>query len=101
MAVKRKRRPQRKRIGKVSYYFHHGAWWVYYLDGERQVRRRTGPDEQVAEQLAENPERARDLATKPIGEPPPYSQLSELTDLAAWSVVGNVMLNLDELLMKR
>ena len=52
MAVKRRRRPRRKRIGKVSYYFHHGAWWVYYLDGERQVRRRTGPDEQVAEQLA-------------------------------------------------
>ena len=52
MAVKRKRRPQRKRVGKVSYYFHHGSWWVYYLDGQRQVRRRTGPDEQVAEQLA-------------------------------------------------
>lgn len=50
--AKRKRRPQRKRVGKVSYYFHHGAWWVYYLDGERQIRRRTGPDEQLAEQLA-------------------------------------------------
>ena len=32
--------------------FHHGSWWVYYLDGKRQVRRRTGPDEKVAEQLA-------------------------------------------------
>ena len=52
MAVKRKRRPQRKRIGRVSYYFHHGSWWVYYLDGERQVRRRTGPDENTAEAIA-------------------------------------------------
>ena len=52
MKAKRKRRPRRKRIGKVSYFFHHGSWWVYYLDGKRQVRRRTGPDEQVAERLA-------------------------------------------------
>jgi integrase len=50
--AKRRRRPRRKRIGKVSYYLHHGAWWLYYLDGERQVRRRIGPDEQAAEQLA-------------------------------------------------
>jgi len=52
VTAKRKRRPQRKRIGKVSYFFHHGSWWIYYLDGERQVRRRTGPEEQFAEQLA-------------------------------------------------
>jgi integrase len=54
MAVQcsRTRRPRRKRIGRVSYYFHHGAWSVYYKDGDRQVRRRTGPDEQMAEQTA-------------------------------------------------
>jgi len=52
VAVNRKRRPLRKRIGKVSYYLHHGSWWVYYLDGERQVCRRTGPDEKAAETIA-------------------------------------------------
>ena len=52
MRAARKRRPRRRRIGKVSYYFHHGSWWVYYLDGQRQVRRRTGPDEEAAEAIA-------------------------------------------------
>jgi hypothetical protein len=54
MAVKakRKRRPRRKRIGRVSYYFHHGAWWVYYTDGDRPIRHRTGPDEETAQAIA-------------------------------------------------
>ena len=37
---------------RSPYYFHHGSWWVYYLDGERQVRRRTGPDEEAAAVIA-------------------------------------------------
>jgi hypothetical protein len=58
--------------------------------------------EQVAQQLSQNPKKAHELATKPIGDPPPNSSTpAELTELAAWSVVGNVMLNLDEFLMKR
>lgn len=52
MKRSRSRRPRRKRIGRVSYYFHHGAWWVYYKDGDRPVRRRTGPDEETAEATA-------------------------------------------------
>jgi integrase len=52
MASTKRRRPKRKRIGRVSCYFHHGAWWVYYKDGERQVRRRIGNDETLAEQVA-------------------------------------------------
>jgi len=28
------------------------GWWIYYLDGERQIRRRTGPDEKTAEAIA-------------------------------------------------
>jgi integrase len=52
MKAKRTRRPRRKRIGRVSCYLHHGAWWVYYKDGDRQVRRRTGPDEEIAEAIA-------------------------------------------------
>jgi hypothetical protein len=39
-------------VGRVSYYLHHGSWWVYYLDGQRQVRRRVGDDEKLAAQTA-------------------------------------------------
>jgi integrase len=38
-------------VGKVSCYQHHGAWWVYYKEGQRQVRRRVG-DQTLAEQVA-------------------------------------------------
>ena len=42
--------------------------------------------------------KAKEVATKPLGEPPAGSDLAEL---AAWTLVGNVLLNLDEILMKR
>jgi hypothetical protein len=44
------------------------------------------------------PQDAFNVATKPIGAAPKGSELGEL---AAWTVVGNVLLNLDETLMKR
>ena len=43
MASTKRRKPRRKRVGRVSYFFHHGSWWVYYLEGQRQVRRRFAP----------------------------------------------------------
>lgn len=42
--------------------------------------------------------RANDLAANPLGPVPAGSDVAEL---AAWTVVGNVLLNLDEMLMKR
>ena len=42
--------------------------------------------------------RARAMATDPIG---PLAEGADPIDLAAWTVVGNVILNLDEMLMKR
>ena len=42
--------------------------------------------------------KARDVATKPLGDAPKEMGMAEL---AAWTMVGNVMLNLDEMLMKR
>ncbi|HZJ17139.1 MAG TPA: DUF1553 domain-containing protein [Chthoniobacteraceae bacterium] len=42
--------------------------------------------------------KAVDLATKPIGPAPAGA---EVADLAAWTSVANVLLNLDEMLMKR
>jgi hypothetical protein len=48
--------------------------------------------------FAYSPQDAFDVATKPIGPAPEGAQLD---DLAAWTVIGNVLLNLDETLMKR
>ena len=44
------------------------------------------------------PAKAQDVATKPLGALPKGFDAAEL---AAWTMVGNVMLNLDEMLMKR
>ena len=49
-------------------------------------------------ELSSDPARATALATKPIGPLPPGL---EAVDAAAWTVVGNVLLNLDEFLTKR
>ena len=42
--------------------------------------------------------KAKDMATNPIG---PAPQGADIADLAAWTTVANVILNLDETLMKR
>jgi integrase len=47
-----RRQPKRQRVGQVSYYLHHGAWHVYYRDGQRQVRRRVADNEVQARQVA-------------------------------------------------
>jgi hypothetical protein len=44
------------------------------------------------------PQEAVEVATKPIGDAPKGVERDEL---AAWTVIGNVLLNLDETLMKR
>jgi integrase len=42
----------RSRIGKVSVYRHHGAWWLYYRDGGTPVRRKVAEERHDAEQVA-------------------------------------------------
>ncbi len=54
--------------------------------------------EKTLERFQDDPAKARDMATKPLGDAPKGFDMAEL---AAWTVVGNVMLNLDEMLMKR
>lgn len=54
--------------------------------------------EEAKAEYAQAPEQAKQLATVPLGPAPPGA---DLTELAAWTVVSNVLLNLDEMLMKR
>ncbi len=54
--------------------------------------------EQSLARFNQNPEDARRMATEPLG---PVEQDANVAELAAWTVVGNVLLNLDETVMKR
>lgn len=54
--------------------------------------------EQSLAKFSQNAEDAKKMATDPLGAPPAGTNVAEL---AAWTVVGNVLLNLDETLMKR
>ena len=42
----------RTRVGKVSVYEHHGAWWLYFREHGRPVRRKVADDRRQAEQVA-------------------------------------------------
>jgi hypothetical protein len=53
---------------------------------------------QAHQAFVEDADAARQLATVPLG---PAADGADLADLAAWTVVANVLLNLDETLMKR
>jgi integrase len=46
------RRCTRHRVGKVSVYWHHAAWWIDYREGERSARQRVGLDQSTAQRLA-------------------------------------------------
>ena len=50
------------------------------------------------ERYAANPKAAMELATQPLG---PLPQGADPVETAAWTVVGNVLLNLDEMFAKR
>ncbi|MBT4693316.1 MAG: DUF1553 domain-containing protein, partial [Planctomycetaceae bacterium] len=54
--------------------------------------------ERVVEQYTADPRSAKDIATIPIG---PLAEGVDVVSAAAWTVVGNVLLNLDETLAKR
>lgn len=52
MRSSKRAKPARVRVGRVSLYEHHGAWWIYYRDGRRQIRRKVGSSRADAEQVA-------------------------------------------------
>ena len=53
---------------------------------------------QAQQEYAKNPKLAQQMATEPIGSLPAGQQAPEM---AAWTVAGNVLLNLDEMFVKR
>jgi hypothetical protein len=65
---------------------------------EAELSRLVALYEQSLAKYSQNAEAAKKMATEPIGPAPPGMTEPEL---AAWSVVGNVLLNLDEAVMKR
>jgi integrase len=52
MASRRRRSSKRFRVGNVSAYLHHGAWWLYYRDAGQPVRRKVADNRDDAEKLA-------------------------------------------------
>lgn len=40
MARRKRDSAERFRVGKVTVYLHHGAWWVYYSEGSQRVRKK-------------------------------------------------------------
>mgnify|MGYP007073193595 FL=1 len=47
-----KNRPARFRVGRVSYYQHHGSWYLYFSDRNGPQRQRIGRSQAAAEQAA-------------------------------------------------
>jgi hypothetical protein len=54
--------------------------------------------EEAKTQYAKDAKKAEAMATDPIG---PLPKDANAAELAAWTTVGNVLLNLDEMLMRR
>jgi integrase len=50
--AKKLRSSQRFRVGKVSVYEHHCAWWLYYREAGRPQRKKAGPTRDQAERVA-------------------------------------------------
>jgi hypothetical protein len=65
---------------------------------EAEVKRLVGLFDRAREKYQKDVNAATAMATKPLG---PLPKEISAVDAAAWTVVGNVLLNLDETLAKR
>ena len=65
---------------------------------EEELKRLTDLYRSALKKLSQDETAAKELATNPIGAIPADANM---TELAAWTVVGNVLLNLDEMFLKR
>jgi integrase len=96
MTSRRRVSPARVRVGKVSLYFHHGTWWLYYRQHGQQIRRRVGADFNEAKQVAAqvNAQLAvgapTQLAFRPIGVSQLRQQFLEHHELVLRSSMATV-----------
>jgi hypothetical protein len=65
---------------------------------ERELNRLVQLYGEAYKRISAAPDQARRMAANPLG---PLPEGADPADLAAWTVVGNVLLNLDEMVMKR
>lgn len=65
---------------------------------ENELERLVRLFEEIRTGLAKEPAKAKQIATNPLGPTPP---MSDVTESASWTVVANVLLNLDEMFLKR
>jgi hypothetical protein len=65
---------------------------------EGEIERLTRLAASATKEYLSQPEEAKRMATEPLGDLPEGADAAEM---AAWTVVGNVILNLDEIFMKR
>jgi hypothetical protein len=65
---------------------------------EKETKRLSDLYEKAQQTYSADPTKATAMATKPLGPAPKEMNVAEL---AAWTVVANVLLNLDETLAKR
>ena len=75
---------QRRRIGRVTLYAHHGGWWIYFREDGQPIRRRAGEEPVEAERVAAevNAQLTRAAPTLFSFKPIPVRQLAAdfLTD---------------------
>jgi hypothetical protein len=65
---------------------------------ESELQQLTDLYQRARREFASDAEAAKKMATEPLGQAP---EEADVIDLAAWTVVANVLMNLDEMLMKR
>jgi hypothetical protein len=65
---------------------------------ERELERLVKLYEEARSHFVKAPDKAKQMATNPLG---PLPQGVDAAEAAAWTVVANVLLNLDEMVMKR
>jgi mono/diheme cytochrome c family protein len=65
---------------------------------QQELERLVRLHDDVRASFEKSPDKARQLASDPLGPPPPGTDVAEL---ASWTVVANILLNLDETLMRR
>jgi integrase len=86
----------RFRVGKVTVYEHHGAWWLYYREVGKTERRKVAPTRDEAEQVASqiNAQLSRQeptlLAFTPVSVPEMRKQFLEYHESVLRSSVGTV-----------